>query len=89
MTVAEKRKQLGYSQDDMAAKLGVKQSYYSRMERGQANPTLDKLRRWAESLDMQLPELVAQLPDATVRSGDRTTPRYLFFPRLSPSMVGS
>ena len=48
----------GLSQDDIANKLDIDKSYYSKVERGLTNPTLLYLKNLAEILDTQLEELV-------------------------------
>lgn len=37
-SIRQKRKELGYSQEYMAYKLGTSQSYYSRIELGKSTP---------------------------------------------------
>lgn len=46
------------SQDDIVSKLEVDKSYYSKIERGLANPTLLYLKHISEILDIDLSELV-------------------------------
>lgn len=46
------------SQDDIANKLNIDKSYYSKVERGLTNPTLLYLKHLAELLETDLMELV-------------------------------
>jgi len=48
------RIQLGYTQTEMAEKLGVIQQFISRLETGRENLTVDTLKRIAELLGKQL-----------------------------------
>jgi len=43
ITLAEARRQLNLTQQQLAARLGVSQSYVAKLEGGEANPTLDKI----------------------------------------------
>ncbi len=48
----------GLSQDDIANKLDIDKSYYSKVERGLTNPTLLYLKNLSEVLNIKLEELV-------------------------------
>lgn len=52
------RLQKGYSQEDLAFKLGVSQGYVSLLERGKKNMTILRLDDVAKVLDIPLEELV-------------------------------
>jgi len=43
ITLAEARRQLSLTQQQLAARLGVSQSYVAKLEGGEANPTLDRI----------------------------------------------
>ena len=43
ITLAEARRQLNLTQQQLAARLGVSQSYVAKLEGGEANPTLGKI----------------------------------------------
>jgi len=43
ITLAETRRQLNLTQQQLAAKLGVSQSYVAKLEGGEANPTLERV----------------------------------------------
>ena len=43
ITLAEARRQLNLTQQELAAKLGVSQSYVAKLEGGEANPTLERI----------------------------------------------
>jgi ribosome-binding protein aMBF1 (putative translation factor) len=48
------RKKAGLTQTQLAQKIGTKQAVISRLEVGQANPTLDFLKRLAVALNSKL-----------------------------------
>jgi len=52
--IIEARKKKGFTQTQLAAKIGTKQAVISRLEIGQANPTLDFLKRLAGALNSKL-----------------------------------
>jgi len=43
ITLAEARRQLNLTQQELATRLGVCQSYVAKLEGGEANPTLDRI----------------------------------------------
>ena len=49
--IAERRKELGISQMELARRTGVQQPVISRLERGQGNPTLELIEALAQGLD--------------------------------------
>lgn len=51
----------GWSQKELAKKLGTRQANVSRLEHGQANPTLQTLRKLSEVFEV---ELVVRLSEA-------------------------
>jgi transcriptional regulator with XRE-family HTH domain len=52
--LAKTRKYRGVTQDDLAKKLDVKQSYIAKLERGDANPTLGMAGKTLAVLGMRL-----------------------------------
>jgi DNA-binding XRE family transcriptional regulator len=52
--VAERRRELGLSQAELARMTGTTQSAIARLESGQRPPRIDTLLRIAEALDAQL-----------------------------------
>ncbi|UMX47886.1 MAG: helix-turn-helix transcriptional regulator [Candidatus Nealsonbacteria bacterium DGGOD1a] len=52
--VIKKRLKSGLSQQDLAEKIGTKQSAISRLESGRSNPSLLFLQKIAKALDSQL-----------------------------------
>ncbi len=77
MSVSEYRKRTGYSQQQVADLTGIRQGYYSRIERGRAsNVGFDKLQRLAEIYDVELGEF-AEAVAATVRSASEHTLEYV------------
>lgn len=56
--IKELRKQRNVTQEELAFRIGVDRSYMGFIERGERNPTLDKIRKIASALKLPLPELV-------------------------------
>jgi transcriptional regulator with XRE-family HTH domain len=52
------RVERGLSQEALATDVGVGSSYVSRLERGQENPTVGMLDRFAKCLNVEFAELV-------------------------------
>ena len=50
----EARGKAGFTQRDLAARLGSTQQAVSQAERSDANPTVAFMRRWAEACDVEL-----------------------------------
>lgn len=55
--IKELRTKLNMTQEDLAFKVGVDRSYMGFVERGEKNPTLDKLIKIASTLKVSLSEL--------------------------------
>jgi transcriptional regulator with XRE-family HTH domain len=55
--IRELRKAKGIAQEQLAEVLGIEQQYMSRIELGKSYPSLDRLIRISESLDVPLPSL--------------------------------
>ncbi len=51
------RKEQDYSQEQFADESGLSQAYISRVERGIANPQLDRIQKIAVCLGISIPEL--------------------------------
>jgi transcriptional regulator with XRE-family HTH domain len=58
-SLRELRAKEGLSQQELALACGMAPSYYSALERGQKNPTIDTLKRVADALHVSVAELVA------------------------------
>lgn len=56
--IRAKRKQKGFSQDRFALAAEVDRSYMGRVERGEANITVEKLYRFAKVLDCSPADLL-------------------------------
>jgi transcriptional regulator with XRE-family HTH domain len=56
--VRQQRLALGYSQDSFADVIGMHRAYYSTIERGERNMTLQTIGRVAEGLKLTIAELV-------------------------------
>jgi transcriptional regulator with XRE-family HTH domain len=56
------RAQEGYSQEDFAQQAGIDRSYYGRIERGEANPTLRNIAAIAAVFGISVTELFEELP---------------------------
>lgn len=61
--VRKKRLEKGWSQTDLAAKLGNNYQNISRLERGKTSPTLEWCYRLAAAFDMSMEEFVRELDD--------------------------
>lgn len=55
--IKELREERDMSQEDLAFKVGVDRSYMGFVERGERNPTLDKIDKIARALNITLQEL--------------------------------
>lgn len=55
------RERLGMTQEELAFKTGVDRSYMGFVERGERNPTLDKLNKTAKALKVSLSELLKSI----------------------------
>ena len=53
----EARKEAGLSQKVFASKIGINQSYYGRLERGDGSIRIDKLQKISRALNIPLSEL--------------------------------
>ncbi len=60
-TIRELRRQRALSQDELAARCGIYRTYLSRIETGEANPTLIVLVALAGALMVTPAELLARL----------------------------
>jgi transcriptional regulator with XRE-family HTH domain len=54
ITLAEARMQLNLTQQQLAARLGVSQAYISKLEGGEANPTLERIGSLLAALGLSL-----------------------------------
>jgi transcriptional regulator with XRE-family HTH domain len=62
------RRQLGLSQQDLATRVGVTRSTINQWESGAAEPSSKKLGLVAHVVGLRLEELLADLPEPTVRA---------------------
>ena len=60
----KRRKQLGLSQKDMAAKLGITQQAYSKIESAPANCSLKKMKKIVKILDFDINQLFTEGAEA-------------------------
>ena len=67
--IREQRRNLGVSQEELAAIAGIDRTYLSSIERGQRNVALENICRIAEALDIDPRVLVGGL--RTQRRSDR------------------
>ncbi len=63
------RKERGWSQEQLAERVGISTQYVSNIERGKENPTLDLLLRLAQALKVS----PAEIFDLEARGLDRKT----------------
>lgn len=52
------RLEKGLKQVDVAVDAGINSSYYSKIERGEVNPSLEKIYRIAKALNIKSSELI-------------------------------
>lgn len=57
--IRERRTALGFSQDTFADEIGMHRAYYSSIERGERNLTLQTLARVAQGLRIRVAELLS------------------------------
>ena len=55
--IAELRKQLNISQEELAERCGVHRTYIGSIERGEKSPTLNTLEKFAKGLGVSLVDL--------------------------------
>lgn len=60
--VRDLRAKEGYSQEEFAQEAGIDRSYYGRIERGEANPTLRNIAAIAAVFGISVVELFEELP---------------------------
>jgi transcriptional regulator with XRE-family HTH domain len=58
VNIRNKREKLNYTQEYLAAKLGISQNAYSKIELGYTKITLERLFQIAEILETELMELI-------------------------------
>jgi transcriptional regulator with XRE-family HTH domain len=58
-----------YSQEEFALQAGIDRSYYGRIERGEANPTLRNIAAIAEVLRVPIADLFDYVSKAVRRKG--------------------
>ena len=58
LAVREQRKRLNVSQEELAMRIGADQAYFSRIEAGQMNVTLDTVEQIAEALQVDAGDLL-------------------------------
>jgi len=58
MRVLQRRQELGLSQGDLAARLGIQRTNIGRIERGEQNVTIGTLCKIAKELGMTVEELI-------------------------------
>ena len=54
------RQEAGLSQAELADRVGVSQTWISRLELGQGNPTLNTLTRLPEAFDVRITDLLGE-----------------------------
>lgn len=55
--IAELRKQLNISQEELAERCGVHRTYIGTIERGEKSPTLNTIEKFARGLNVELIDL--------------------------------
>ncbi len=71
MNASEKLRKLriekGYSQEYMAAKLGLSQSAYSKIERGKTKLTIERLESLTEALEASVDEVLQKKMELKIK----------------------
>ena len=62
LNVQDLRRAKGLTQEDLAARAEIHQTYLSGVERGKRNPSLDVLERLAKALGADLDEVTRRRP---------------------------
>lgn len=57
LRIAELRRQLNISQEELAERCGVHRTYVGAIERGEKSPTLNTIEKFASGLNVNLIEL--------------------------------
>lgn len=60
--IAELRKQLNISQEELAERCGVHRTYIGSIERGEKSPTLNTIEKFAKGLSVSVHDLL-NIPD--------------------------
>lgn len=76
MTLADLRRDSGLTQEQIADALGIKQPYYSKLERVGGNPTLKVIRGIADAFDRPIGD-VAEALVANMTGSNSDIPGYL------------
>lgn len=76
--VAEARRKLGLSQDQLAARSGASKGTIVQIEQGRANPSITSLCRLAIALGMSVEDLVSEGAPADVPIAVSTRPKVLW-----------
>lgn len=58
----DRRRELGLTQTQLAEQTGSTAAYVSQVERGQANPTLEVMAKFAELIEMEVWEMLRTEP---------------------------
>jgi transcriptional regulator with XRE-family HTH domain len=53
----EIRKEMGRTQEEISQEIGVDRTYVGKIERGERSPSLEKVERLSECLDVEIEEL--------------------------------
>ena len=57
LRIAELRRQLNISQEELAERCGVHRTYIGSIERGEKSPTLNTIEKFARGLNVELIDL--------------------------------
>jgi len=61
--IAELRKQLSLSQEELAERCGFHRTYIGSIERGEKSPTLNTIEKFAKGLSVTIPDLLSVSED--------------------------
>ena len=57
--IAELRKQLSLSQEELSERCGFHRTYIGSIERGEKSPTLNTIEKFAKGLSVTIPDLLS------------------------------
>ena len=81
ITLSKARAKLGLTQKELASRLGVSQAYVSKLEGGEANPTLERIGSLLAVLGLSL------TTDTTTLSPYQATPNVEFKWNIDPLLI--
>lgn len=81
LTLSKARAKFGLTQKELASRLGVSQAYISKLEGGEANPTLERIGSLLAMIGLSL------ITDTTTFSAYQATPNVEFEWNIDPLLI--